>query len=43
MLVKEALIKQELIGWDQFLKGRISKKLGAIQDIWYPRLINEAS
>ena len=26
MLIKEALAEQELIGWDHFLKGRISKK-----------------
>jgi len=35
VMVKEALIEQETIGWDKFLKGRISKKWGAIQDTWY--------
>ena len=37
VMVQEVLIEQEIIAWDQFLKGRISKKWGAIQDIWYQR------
>jgi len=42
MLIKEALVEQDLIGWDHFLKGRISKKWAIIQNKCYSRLRQES-
>ena len=36
--IKEALAEQELIGWNHFLKGRISKKWAIIQNNCYARM-----
>jgi len=41
-LIKEALIEQELIGWNHFLKGRFSKKWAIIQNNCYSRLRQES-
>ena len=42
MLIKEALVEQDLIGWDHFLKGRISKKWAILQNKCYSRLRQES-
>jgi hypothetical protein len=41
-LIKEALIEQELLGWNHFLKGRFSKKWAFIQNNCYSRLRQES-
>jgi len=42
ILIKEALAEQELIGWNHFLKGRISKKWAIIQNNCYARMRQES-
>ena len=42
-MIKEALAEQEIIGWNHFLKGRISKKWAPIQDTCYSKMRLESA
>ena len=41
-MIKEALAEQDLIGWNYFLKGRLSKKWAIIQNDCYSRMQKES-